>query len=78
MWSASRNDCFPLSRLWKQVHPRFGMPLNAACASGTFVTVRFLPKFERRVLISVGLRIDIPWIFCSFLFHGEFVVACAR
>ncbi|KAJ5175040.1 uncharacterized protein N7482_000917 [Penicillium canariense] len=39
LWSASRNNCFPLSRWWKQIHPQFNMPLNAACASGTFVTL---------------------------------------
>ncbi|KIW10678.1 hypothetical protein PV08_11642 [Exophiala spinifera] len=39
MWSASRDNCFPLSRYWKQVHPRWQMPLNAACLSGTLVTL---------------------------------------
>lgn len=43
MWSASRNNCFPLSRLWKQVHPRYEMPMNATCASGIFVTVCTVP-----------------------------------
>ncbi|MBV36906.1 MAG: hypothetical protein CMP47_15870 [Rickettsiales bacterium] len=39
MWSASRDDCFPLSRYWKQVHPRWEMPFNAACLSGVLVTL---------------------------------------
>lgn len=39
MWAASRDNCFPFSRYWKQVHPRWQMPMNAACLSGTLVTV---------------------------------------
>lgn len=39
MWAASRDNCFPLSKYWKQVHPRWQMPVNAACLSGTLVSV---------------------------------------
>ncbi|KIX04567.1 uncharacterized protein Z518_05437 [Rhinocladiella mackenziei CBS 650.93] len=39
MWAASRDNCFPFSRYWKQVHPRWQMPVNAACLSGTLVTL---------------------------------------
>ncbi|KAI1630202.1 amino acid/polyamine transporter I [Exophiala viscosa] len=39
MWSACRDDCFPLSRYWKQVHPRWQMPMNAALLCGTLVTL---------------------------------------
>lgn len=39
MWSASRDNCFPLSRYWSQVSPTFNMPLNAACLEGVVVSV---------------------------------------
>jgi choline transport protein len=45
MWSASRDDCFPLAKYWKQVHPRWQMPVNAACLEGTLVSVsKVAPK----------------------------------
>lgn len=73
MWSASRDNCFPLSRWWKQVHPRFNMPFNAACASGTFVTVSRVPVLRRRPLILISaLRSDLPGLLCRFLIHGKF------
>ncbi|KAL5092270.1 hypothetical protein Trisim1_002157 [Trichoderma cf. simile WF8] len=39
MWSACRDDCFPFSKYWKQIHPRWQMPVNACCLSGTLVTL---------------------------------------
>ncbi|KIW66840.1 hypothetical protein, variant 1 [Phialophora macrospora] len=39
MWSASRDNCFPLAKYWKQVHPRWQMPMNAACLEGTLVSL---------------------------------------
>ena len=40
IWAASRDNCYPLSKWWAIVHPGYGMPLNAACLTGAFVTVR--------------------------------------
>lgn len=40
IWAASRDNCYPMSRWWKVIHPRCQMPLNAACLSAVFVTVR--------------------------------------
>ncbi|EXJ58334.1 hypothetical protein A1O7_05759 [Cladophialophora yegresii CBS 114405] len=39
MWSASRDNCFPFAKYWKQIHPRWQMPVNAVCLEGTFVTL---------------------------------------
>ena len=53
MWSASRDNCFPLSRIWKQVHPRFQMPVNAACLAGTLVSVSIPQGMVSARLISI-------------------------
>ncbi|OCT51319.1 Choline transport protein [Cladophialophora carrionii] len=38
MWSASRDNCFPFAKYWRQIHPRWQMPVNAACLEGTLVS----------------------------------------
>ncbi|EXJ80647.1 hypothetical protein A1O3_06931 [Capronia epimyces CBS 606.96] len=35
MWAASRDNCFPFSKYWSQLHPRRQMPLNVVCVTGT-------------------------------------------
>ena len=42
LWSAARDECFPRSDLWKQISPRFGMPLNAVIIQAAFSIVRVL------------------------------------
>ncbi|KAF0328499.1 amino acid permease [Colletotrichum asianum] len=39
LWSAARDECFPRSDLWKQISPRFGMPLNAVIIQAAFSIV---------------------------------------
>lgn len=39
LWAASRDDCYPLSRYWKQIHPKWNMPLYAVCLTGTLTSV---------------------------------------
>jgi choline transport protein len=39
LWSAARDDCFPRSDLWKQISPRFEMPMNAVLLQACFSVV---------------------------------------
>ncbi|KAK5559199.1 hypothetical protein LTR46_002241 [Exophiala xenobiotica] len=39
MWAASRDNCYPFSRYWKQIHPKWHMPFNVVCLTGTLVSL---------------------------------------
>jgi choline transport protein len=39
VWSAARDDCFPLSKYLRAVSPRWEMPLNAVLVQGVFASV---------------------------------------
>lgn len=79
MWAASRDDCFPLSRIWRQVHPRFNMPFNAAILSGTLVSVSSLMLDKRLHICPCNIAdysypaiwADLHWFFGCLLVHGR-------
>ena len=37
LWAISRDGALPFSTIWMQISPRFQMPLNAICLSGTVI-----------------------------------------
>ncbi|KIW11193.1 hypothetical protein PV08_10493 [Exophiala spinifera] len=39
MWAASRDNCYPFSKYWKQIHPKWHMPRNVVCLTGTLVSL---------------------------------------
>jgi len=43
IWAASRDKCYPLSTWLAEIHPKFQMPMNAACLTAIFTTVSY-PK----------------------------------
>ncbi|KAJ5217987.1 uncharacterized protein N7498_000086 [Penicillium cinerascens] len=39
IWAVSRDNMLPFSKVWATVNPRFQMPLNALCLTGTVVSL---------------------------------------
>jgi choline transport protein len=39
LWAVSRDGALPYSSVWMRVSPRWKMPLNAMCLSGTVASV---------------------------------------
>jgi hypothetical protein len=76
MWAASRDNCYPFSRYWKQIHPKWHMPFNVVCLTGTLVSVSLNPL---STLLLVGLTAirciviwpDIPWLLYRVLLDGR-------
>ncbi|OCL14730.1 hypothetical protein AOQ84DRAFT_384511 [Glonium stellatum] len=71
IWAASRDNCYPLSTWLAKIHPKFQMPMNAACLSAIFTTASYLERVITLRLTVVVLRIDLPTINNGFRFHGQ-------
>lgn len=40
IWAASRDNCYPLSTWLAEIHSKHQMPMNAACLTAIFTTVK--------------------------------------
>lgn len=70
MWAASRDNCYPFSKYWKQIHTRWNMPFNVVCLTGTFTTVSTQSRRSTNINPIIVIRLDLSWFIDRLCFHG--------
>lgn len=71
IWAASRDNCYPMSTWLAEIHPKYQMPMNAACLTAIFTTVSYSECVKTLRLTVPALRINLPRINHCFRFHGQ-------
>ncbi|CAG9952963.1 unnamed protein product [Clonostachys rosea f. rosea IK726] len=67
LWSAARDDCFPRSDLWKQISPRFEMPMNAVLLQACFSVLYGLVFVQSESAFALMVSASIIFLVSSYV-----------
>ncbi|KAB8229508.1 amino acid/polyamine transporter I [Aspergillus alliaceus] len=67
IWSAARDECFPLSEYWKKINPTYQMPLNAVLVQAVFNTAYGLIFLGSQVAFSLMVSASIIFLVGSYV-----------
>ncbi|CAH0027194.1 unnamed protein product [Clonostachys rhizophaga] len=67
LWSAARDDCFPRSDLWKQISPRFEMPMNAVLLQACFSILYGLVFIQSESAFALMVSVSIIFLVSSYV-----------